>query len=138
MTGIENFVYTDDPEYIISPRYYPSFNISDYQEKQYQTNYSYLKKLNTNVDYQFFFNTTDNDTIPWGSTYSYTIPFVADSDISKESNQYKQKYRHEHFTTSNIDDDHKIIFVLFVIIIVFFIFVAMVYDINTPYMCLYK
>jgi len=93
---MKNFYYKYEDEY--SNTYYPGYRIDEQQQDLYNNQYPYINNLQNELDLHIFYNLTDNNEgIPYGGTYSYTLPNTLPSDknaISKNSLQQKNK---EHF-----------------------------------------
>ncbi len=121
----ENF-YND--MYYYSPSYYPGYKFSRQQDKKHLSQYPYIKKEPMpEKELQIFYNTTDNNTIPWGSTYKYTIPKSIDDIVihSHSSISERQKrFRREFFGNDNANNIKKSkenmeLYILIIIIILF-------------------
>lgn len=138
---------TYDDAYHYSPSYYPGYKIGDYQEKRSIIDYPFIKYDN-GVDLQVFYNITDDDdSIPWGSTYKYTIPRSIDKDTEPSFNsisERQKRFKREFFTDSKMNlnvrsNDNMHFYLISVIVaIVILLFFATIYDMNKPYLCLYK
>jgi hypothetical protein len=124
---VENFY--NDIYYYYPQVYYPGYRFSRQQEKKYIAQYPYIQKeSDAEKELQIFYNTTtyaNGDSIPWGSTYKYTIPkSIDDIDISSHNSisERQKRFRRELFeNTNNIKKKSKIdleLFFIFLIIII--------------------
>jgi hypothetical protein len=126
-TKIKTEHFYDDIFYY-SPTYYPGYKENKEQEIIFNQQYPYIaKESNPDINLQIFYNTTDDDTIPWGSSYKYTIPKSIDDIISSNHNSInmrQKRTRLEKFENQNKsiqlkqsnDDTFCYIFILIVIL----------------------
>ena len=109
----------------LSYTYYPGYKINKKQERDHEAQYPYITKLpKSKLDIQIFYNTIDS-TIPWGSTYKYTIPKSIDDNIYPSPasiSQRQKKFGREFFNASNeidsMSNNYYVEFYIFIIIII--------------------
>ena len=140
---INNFYipYYDDA-YHYSPSYYPGYSANMTQNNKKKYTFPYIS---TQLNERIFYNITDNDDVPWGSTYKYTIaqPQKKKDEPAKMSISEKQKRVIREYFSNNIlrNQKHKKMYpyllssIIFIIVLMIF---ASMNDINKPYLQLYK
>jgi Ca2+/Na+ antiporter len=150
---IEEDIYNDinptyNDGYHYSSDYYPGFKLNEYQENKFISAYPFYNYNRDNeLDLQIYYNISDNDITPTGSIYKYTIP--RPTHQSKESgfnsiSERQKRFKREFFSPSLIDKRTKLkinmypYLILTIISIIMMLFFATIYDINKPYLCLYK
>lgn len=105
--------------------YYPGYKINKKQESDQEALFSYLKDKK---DMQIFYN-TNNNSMPWGSTYKYTIPKSIDDNITNSHasiSERQKRFGREFFST--VDDNKKnIINIMQIIISIITIILFIVY-----------
>jgi hypothetical protein len=123
----ENFyndMYYYSPSY--SSSYYPGYRLSRQQDKKYLAQFPYIQKEPVGEkDLQIFYNTTDNNTVPWGSTYKYTIPKSIDDILSPAYNsisERQKRFRRELFGNTNNIKKSKINIELYFAMIIIILF----------------
>lgn len=120
----ENFY---DDIYYYSSSYYPGYKISRQQDKKHLYQFPYIQKEPTQEkDLQIFYNTTNNNEIPWGSTYRYTIPKSIDDILAPSYNsisERQKRFRRELFGNTNNIKKSKLNIELYFAIIIIILFV---------------
>jgi hypothetical protein len=111
--------------FFYSPNYYPGFLMNKKQKNYYLAQFPYLNEgEKPKLDLQIFYNVTNGNSIPWGSTYKYTIPKPIDEVIepSHSSISERQKrFRREHFNNNNNNNNNNTNIIIAIIIAIIFI-----------------
>lgn len=88
------------------PNYYPGYSIDKTQDLKTNIYYPYMttndKKRNNDIDTQVFYNTTDLNTTPWGSTYKYMMPKPISDTIGTSYNSISQQQRRRQLTHPSV------------------------------------
>jgi hypothetical protein len=107
------------------PDYYPGYKENKFQDNNFISQYQYIKNEqseNPDINTQVFYNTTDNNEIPWGSTYKYTIPKSIDDILSSNNNSISRKQKRVGFEGfANTNNSNIPIYIIIVIIILFIV-----------------
>lgn len=115
--------------YYYTPKFYPGFLINKKQEQTYISQFPYINKdSKPQLDLQIFYNITDDNNIPWGSTYKYTIPKSIDDNTEQAHSsisERQKRFRREHFNGDKNDNYYGNIDLFTIIIIVAIIYFIM-------------
>ena len=113
---------------------YKNYHIDSNQNQKYKQNKQNIY-LDSELNLQIFYNLTDKNNVPWGSTYSYQLPTSMQQDeISGKSNIYKNKKK-EHYSRKqkeSLNYTHVMYFIIIIMII------AMLYDLRKNNICFYS
>jgi hypothetical protein len=118
----ENFY---DDIFYYSPSYYPGYKLNKKQNQKHLSYYPYIiNEPKSTLDLQVFYNTTDDNTIPWGSSYKYTIPSSVDGNITSNHNsisERQKRFRRERFGNLNqkTNKNYLLYIILFFVILCF-------------------
>lgn len=134
--------YNNDNNNVNEPKILNSYN-----DQKNLFNYNQYNNQHIDKYYDDYYRKEEDYDIylPWENKYVDIVPTIDENtnDLSKLSNEYKQKRRIERFekigknnypTTKHMN----YYLILIVVVITILLIFAALYDMNQPYVCLYK